>query len=370
MPEAKKTLIILSPAFAEHEADEWLPSQEHFVRALNRNFPELQVIIHSFLYPVDNPAVYKWFGNTVFAYRGAKKSKWLRLLLWQQVWKNLNAQLKQHEVIGIFSFFCSGCALVGHHFAARHALKHRIWVLGQDAKKENKHVRYIRPAAEELVVISDFLQHQFEAAHGIKPAHNIPIGINPGLYSTEPTERDIDILGVGSLIPLKRYDLLLEIVKTIKEHIPGVRAQHAGDGPLKEELQMLAREYGLEDHFSFEGKKPNQDILRMMQRSKVFLHPSSYEGFVAVGLEALYAGAHVVSFCRPMQADLAHWHVVHTKEEMIAKTLELLQDPQLDHTPVLPYDINDMAKQIIGLFGQETDKAASISDAIPAADNR
>lgn len=370
MPEAKKTLIILTPAFAEHETDEWLPSQEHFVRAVNRNFPGLQVIIHSFLYPLDNPPEYQWFGNTVLAYRGAKKSKWLRPFLWQKIWKKLEAQVKEQEVIGIFSFFCSGCALLGHYFAARHNITHRIWVLGQDARKENRHVRFIRPQAAELVVISDFLQQQFATAHDIRPAHNIPIGINPDLYPIEPCERDIDILGVGSLIPLKRYDLLLEIVNTAKEQFPGLRARHAGDGPLKEELQELAREYGLENTFSFEGKKPNRDILRLMQRSKVFLHPSSYEGFVAVGLEALYAGAHVVSFCKPMNRDLPHWHVVSTKEAMIAKTLELLQDQALDHSPVLPYDINDMARQIIGLFGQETLTAASMSEAIPAADKR
>ena len=36
-------------------------------------------------------------------------------------------------------------------------------------------------------------------------------------------------------------------------------------------------------------------------------------------LEALYAGCHVISFCKPMNTDFEHWHIVNTEEDMIKK---------------------------------------------------
>ena len=54
-----------------------------------------------------------------------------------------------------------------------------------------------------------------------------------------------------------------------------------------------------------------------MQRTKIFLHTSSYEGFSGACLEALYAGAHVISFCEPMKQKIDHWHIVKDEKEML-----------------------------------------------------
>jgi len=40
------------------------------------------------------------------------------------------------------------------------------------------------------------------------------------------------------------------------------------------------------------------ELLEWMQRGKVFLHPSSYEGFGIVCIEALCSGAEVISFVK------------------------------------------------------------------------
>jgi glycosyltransferase involved in cell wall biosynthesis len=87
-----------------------------------------------------------------------------------------------------------------------------------------------------------------------------------------------------------------------------------------------------------------------MQQSKIFLHPSSYEGFSMVCLEALYAGCHVISFCKPINVDFDHWHIVKTKEEMVEKALEILTLCDLTHESVMPYSINNSAKSVVQLF--------------------
>jgi glycosyltransferase involved in cell wall biosynthesis len=87
-----------------------------------------------------------------------------------------------------------------------------------------------------------------------------------------------------------------------------------------------------------------------MQRTKVFVHPSSYEGFSGVCQEALAAGAYIISFCKPMKQDIKHWHIVSNKDEMKAQALEVLQNPDTVFENIIPFSMQDTAKKMMGLF--------------------
>ena len=167
---------------------------------------------------------------------------------------------------------------------------------------------------------------------------------------TPASARDIDVLAAGSLIPLKRYDLFVEVVAEIKKEIRNVKATLAGDGPERKKLESLIEKSGLGNNILMTGELPHSQVLRLMQRTKVFLHPSSYEGFGVVCLEALYAGAHVISFCKPMKKEILHWNTVNDKEQMVCKTLEMLQNPKSDHSAVAPYLMSESVKAIAEIF--------------------
>ena len=109
----------------------------------------------------------------------------------------------------------------------------------------------------------------------------------------------------------------------------------------------------MENTISFAGLKPHDEILQYMQRAKLFLHPSAYEGFSTVCLEALYAGCEVISFCDPTGDAVPHWHIVHTTEEMTQKASELL--PFTEHPPVLLHSMKDSVKAIMELFTNRPD---------------
>src|SRR6267378_4191753 len=99
-----KTLIILSPGFPKDEADTaCLPSQQIFIRALNKNFPTLKIIILSFEYPFSTSA-YKWYGNIVIPFNGMKKGIIARLFLWRHLWRTLHELKNESNIIGLFSF--------------------------------------------------------------------------------------------------------------------------------------------------------------------------------------------------------------------------------------------------------------------------
>jgi hypothetical protein len=75
-----------------------------------------------------------------------------------------------------------------------------------------------------------------------------------------------------------------------------------------------------------------------------------YEGFGAVCIEALYAGAHVISFCDPMETTIQRWTIAKSSEEMTKKTLEILSKDNINHDPVLLYSMSDTAKAVMNLF--------------------
>ena len=119
----KNTLIILSPGFAASEEDTTcLPPQQVFVKALNRNFPSLQIIILAFQYPLVKKQ-YKWFGNDVISFNGADKRRFFRVLLWMRVHRVLKKLTRQNNIIGVLSFWCTECALVGKRSSKKYNLK-------------------------------------------------------------------------------------------------------------------------------------------------------------------------------------------------------------------------------------------------------
>ena len=121
-------------------------------------------------------------------------------------------------------------------------------------------------------------------------------------------------------------------------------------GREKDKTEALINELSLQTNLHLLGGKLHEEVLQLMQQTKIFLHTSEYEGFSTVCLEALYAGAHVISFCYPLDHPVPHWHVVKSKDEMTAKALEILQNPASEYTPVLLYSMDDSAKEMMRLF--------------------
>jgi glycosyltransferase involved in cell wall biosynthesis len=344
----KATLLILTPGFPKDEADTTcLPPQQVFVKAVREMYPGLDILVLSFQYPFEKK-IYYWHGIPVMSFGGKNKGGFSRILLWQRIRRELKDIHSQKRIIGVISFMCGECALVGKKFAVKNYLKHYSWILGQDAKKINIYVKYIKPQASELIALSDFIAEEFERNHKIRPAHIIPPGVEARLFHDKKVIKDIDILAAGSLIPLKQYHIFLEVVAAIKKTKPGIKVQLAGDGPERQKLQDLIVSLGLEDTVILTGELPHHEVLELMQRARIFLHPSSYEGFGVVCIEALYAGARVISFCKPMDKEITNWHIVRDKEEMIKATLALLDLPDSDEE--ILFAVQSTAERFMKLF--------------------
>lgn len=351
MNKDRKKWVILTPGFAASETDSTcIPMQQSFVQKIKEIYPELNIIILSFEYPFTKKE-YTYHGIPVIPFSGKNKGGIFKLFLRQRVYRMLKEIRATSGIKGILSFWYGECAMVGKRFADKYGIKHYCWMWGQDARKSNKYIRNIKLDAEELIAFSEFLQDEFEKNHGARPQHVIPPGIDSHQFSQEIIQKDIDVFGAGSLIPLKQYEIFIEVVAELKKQIPGIKAVLAGDGPEKNRLETLISKYRLESTITLAGELPHPEVLQHMQRSKIFLHPSSFEGFGVVNIEALYSGCHVISFCQPLKRKIEQWHIVKTKEEMFQKANSLLQSRLIKFEKVVVNTIEETTKSVIGLFG-------------------
>jgi glycosyltransferase involved in cell wall biosynthesis len=357
----RKTLVIVTPGFPKDEADSTcMPDRQIFVRILKETYRDLNIVVLAFQYPYE-ACEYRWNGIKVIALGGKNKSGLYRRMTWLHAWRELKNIHSEYNIIGLLSFWLDECAFVADKFADKFKLKHYIWLLGQDARPGNKYVYRIMPNGDNLIALSDYLVNEFNKNYGVTAQYVVPGAIDTALFKPSSAERDIDILGVGSLIPLKQFELFIETVKFLKDYLPDIKAVICGKGPEMQALKDLAISYQLEKNITFKGELAHPEILEQMQRSKILLHPSKYEGFSTVLLEALYAGAHVVSFFKPMEAAFFHHHIVDNAEEMNSKVLELLNNTDRGHQPVLINEMTQMAESIMNLFDGPSYKKAAIS---------
>jgi glycosyltransferase involved in cell wall biosynthesis len=346
----RKTLVILTPGFPKDEADSTcIPDRQIFVRILKETYPDLHIVALSFQYPYQ-PKKYNWHGVEVIAIGGKNKSGLQRRVTWAGAWHELKKLNKENDVIGLLSFWLDECAYIGDKFAKKNKLKHYSWLLGQDARAGNKYVDRIQPNGKNLIALSDFLVNEFERNYGIIPQHVVPGAIDPAEFKPSSAKRDIDILGAGSLIPLKQFNVFIDIINGLKDQHPEIKAAICGKGHELDELQAQIKQLGLENNITLMGEMPHEKVLELMQRAKVFMHTSNYEGFGIVCLEALHAGTKVVSFAQPMQIVIENWHIVKTADEMQQTANKILNDKKIVYESVLPYQTVDAAKAVMQLF--------------------
>ncbi|SDD25400.1 Glycosyl transferases group 1 [Mucilaginibacter pineti] len=349
----QKALVILSPGFpADVNDTNCLPLQQSFVKTLKQSNPQLNIIVISFQYPF-KASRYIWYGAQVIALAGKGRGRLFRLFTWQRAFSELKKINDKYEVTGLLSFWMGECAYVGSRFAKKNNLQHYTWLLGQDAKAGNHYVNSIKPQPGNVIALSDFLAKEFRLNYRINPQHIIPVGIDTDLFDTNRVERDIDIMGAGSLIALKQYDVFIKVIKSLTTEFPDIKTIICGKGPEMEKLKKLIIKLGLEKNIELKGELSHKEVLRLMQRSRIFLHTSIYEGNAAVLSEALYAGAHVVSLVKPMEARLAQHHIPDNAEHLPDLLLNLLNDRTLNHDPLLVDTMESIAARVLDLFVHE-----------------
>jgi len=155
---------------------------------------------------------------------------------------------------------------------------------------------------------------------GIKPA---------GWGSSErPGGKIYDVIFAGRLIKEKNVDVLIKAISLLKKDFPEIYCCVVGDGPERNTLEKLTRELGVQENVIFAGFQEYGELIGKIKASKVFVLPSSREGFGMVVIEAFACGVPVVTVREKYNAaqglveDGVDGFVVRLEEKEIAKAVE------------------------------------------------
>lgn len=118
----------------------------------------------------------------------------------------------------------------------------------------------------------------------------------PTIASAPIAKQKSDIVYAGRLVHHKHVDTLIRAVARLRETQPTIRATIIGTGPDFDRLQKLIVKLGLEKNITMTGRLEHaSDVFSHMKASKVFVSPSTREGFGITILEAYACGLPVVT---------------------------------------------------------------------------
>jgi glycosyltransferase involved in cell wall biosynthesis len=156
--------------------------------------------------------------------------------------------------------------------------------------------RYLNNQADKIIVISKALQRFYKKYEKGDPdkIEVIYYGLNKFTKSQQDRnlrkklgyhERNIVFGIIARLNKQKGHTYLLNAFKEVSNRYKDARLLIVGDGELKKELQKKTRYLGLSDFVCFLGHR--EDIADIYNVFDVFIHPSLWEGFGLVFLEAM-----------------------------------------------------------------------------------
>jgi glycosyltransferase involved in cell wall biosynthesis len=123
------------------------------------------------------------------------------------------------------------------------------------------------------------------------------------IQNISPAKQKSDVIFVGRLLSHKNVDFLVRALGVLKKNDPNISAIIIGGGPEEENLRKLSRELGLQKNISFLGPNvTHEETYAIMQASRVFVLPSTREGFGLAAIEANACGLPVVTIAHDQNA--------------------------------------------------------------------
>jgi len=170
-----------------------------------------------------------------------------------------------------------------------------------------------------VISISKHTTYKFKnELNSNKKIISIPIGIDLSeINKVKPSKVKSDIIFAGRLLKNKNVDVLINAVKVINRKKPDISCLIIGEGPEKNNLIRSTKELNLEKNIKFLDFLPrHKDLYSLMKSSKVFVLPSTREGFGIVVLEANACGIPVVT---TNHKDNAAKDLINSKNGVVVK---------------------------------------------------
>lgn len=288
-------ILILTPGFAANQDDtDCIPPLQRYVQALSARGHDVHVL--ALEYPFSNKP-YPFFDARIYPCNGGNH--------WYTKLRTISRLARYTENIctydkpdAIHSFWYGMAWSLGESISRSWKAPHICTLMGQETRfKSGSLLRKTTDQWQQMVCLSAWHQQRFAHITGQTDTPVIPWGMHEADIASplDLAARNIDVLGVGSLLPVKNWERWLGIIARKVRERPDFKAVLAGQGPKRHALQTLARKLGISTNVDFVGALPRPRVLQYMKQSKVLLHTADFESFGYVLTEAAAQGCHVVS---------------------------------------------------------------------------
>ncbi len=158
--------------------------------------------------------------------------------------------------------------------------------------------------ASGVIVVNKVMKERM-ASVGVpyENIHIIPCGVDiPSAPVMHERGRSVHCLAVGRMVAKKAPLMLMEAFRLATKKTPDISLDYVGDGELFADVQRFVEFHDLGDRVNLHGEKEHREVLKLMEKSDIFLQHSvvdpitgDEEGLPVAILEAMSHALPVVS---------------------------------------------------------------------------
>lgn len=148
------------------------------------------------------------------------------------------------------------------------------------------------------IAVSQMLKQVLQRKFAIHDFEVIPNLVEVAFFKAPertPAIERFQFITISNLKREKGIDYLLYAYATAFGKDQRVRLLICGDGPERASLQRLAQQLGIAERVHFRGRCTREEIRQCLWQSHVLVHPSRYETFGVVLIEAMATGLPVIA---------------------------------------------------------------------------
>lgn len=155
----------------------------------------------------------------------------------------------------------------------------------------------------EIITLSESSRDEIHAKLRIplRRLHVVPVGIDP-VYSRPPDDASGAtrspaplVVAVGRLVPVKRFDVLVDALVAARDSVPDLQAVIAGEGYERESLDAQIAKAGAEHWITLAGRVSESEKIALYRRAWVVASASAHEGWGMTLTEAAACGTPAVA---------------------------------------------------------------------------
>ena len=182
--------------------------------------------------------------------------------------------------------------------------------------------RFCRKRAKHLLYLHPLMRPRLEKLR-VRPEEMslVSYGLDVAATDDVPAQRRVyDVVWIGRVHRQKGIDDLLDTLAHLQRRLPDFRAVFLGS--VREALQPEIQRRGLTKNVEFPGFVSEEEKIRLVKASRVFLMPSKHEGSPRVIGESIICDTPVVAYdipnYRPLFGDWVHYAPPFDREAFCA----------------------------------------------------